>query len=135
MSINMVMTNEEEITRVKLRITEFLAKDRKLKAEIKENKKYLDITEKYLASLLGKSVKEITKVKSITDHLEDILDKHGRPMKAQELLEKIQNIPGLVETALPTVTTTLIRNSNKGKRFRKTAPNTYELLKKMEENM
>ena len=126
---NMVMTNEEEINRVKTRIEEFLAKDRELKVKLKENSRNLTITEEYLASLLHKPVSEITSVKSITDHLEEILREGGRAMKAQELWEKIQQVPGLASTALTTVTTTLIRNANKGKRFNKVAPNTYELKK------
>lgn len=126
---NMVMTNEEEINRVKTRIEEFLAKDRELKVKLKENSRNLMIAEEYLASLMHKPVSEITSVKSITDHLEKILREGGRAMKAQELWEKIQQVPGLASTALTTVTTTLIRNANKGKRFNKVAPNTYELKK------
>lgn len=127
--------NKEEIVRVKIRITQLLARDRDLKSKFKRNKKDLESAEIYLASLLGKSVKEITKVKSITDWLEEILRRKGQAMKAQELLEEIQLIPGLEKTNLPTVTTALIRNSNKGKRFKKVAPNTYELLMKEEEDM
>ncbi|MCD9186295.1 MAG: winged helix-turn-helix domain-containing protein [Pyrinomonadaceae bacterium] len=130
------MTNEEEVMQVRQRIEEFLAKDRQLKAELKENNRNIQIAEEYLAHLLGKQVSEISSVKSITDHLEDILRANMRPMKAQELWEMIRAITGLENTALPTVTTALIRNSNKGKRFEKVAPNTYELLiKKEEENM
>lgn len=132
----MTMTNEEEVMQVRQRIEEFLAKDRQLKAELKENNRNIQIAEEYLAHLLGKQVSEISSVKSITDHLEDILRANMRPMKAQELWEMIRAITGLENTALPTVTTALIRNSNKGKRFEKVAPNTYELLiKKEEENM
>lgn len=131
---NMVMTNEEEINRVKTRIEEFLANDRQLKLKLKENSKDLAIAENYLASLLKKPVSEVTSIKSITDHLEEILRKNNRAMKAQELVQEIQTIPGLFNTALTTVTTTLIRNSNKDKRFKKVAPNTYEVLVK-EENM
>lgn len=127
--------NKEEIVRVKIRITQLLARDRDLKSKLKRNKKDLESAEIYLASLLGKSVKEITKVKSITDWLEETLRRKGQAMKAQELLEEIQLIPGLEKTNLPTVTTALIRNSNKGKRFKKVAPNTYELLMKEEEDM
>lgn len=122
--------------RVKQRIENFLAKDRQLKAELKENSRNIQIAEEYLAHLLGKQVSEISSVKSITDHLEDLLFANMRPMKAQELWEMIRAIPGLENTALPTITTALIRNSNKGKRFKKVAPNTYELLvKKKEDDM
>jgi hypothetical protein len=131
----MVTPNKEEIVKVKIRITQLLARDRDLKSKLKKNKKDLESAEIYLASLLGKSVKEITKVKSITDWLEDILRRKGLAMKAQELLEEIQLIPGLEKTNLPTVTTALIRNSNKARRFKKVAPNTYELLTKEEGNM
>lgn len=124
------MTSEEEINRVKTRIEEFLAEDRELKVKLKENSRNLTIAEEYLASLMHKPVSEVTSVKSIADHLEEILRENGRVMKAQELWEKIQQVPGLASTALTTVTTTLIRNANKGKRFEKSAPNTYELLKK-----
>lgn len=123
----MTIRDEEEIARVKLRIDQFLEKGRELKVKVRENDKALEIAENYLASLLRKSVKEITRVKSITDHLEDILRKNNRPMKAQKLLEKLHEIPGLMMTTLPTVTTTLIRNSKDGKRFEKVAPNTYKL--------
>lgn len=126
----MAITNEDEVMRVKQRIENFLAKDRQLKAELKENSRNIQIAEEYLAQLLGKQVSEISSVKSITDYLEDILRANMRPMKAQELWENIRRIPGLENTALPTVTTALIRNANKGKRFKKVAPNTYEALKK-----
>lgn len=132
----MAITNEDEVMRVKQRIENFLAKDRQLKAELKENSRNIQIAEEYLAHLLGKQVSEISSVKSITDHLEDLLFANMRPMKAQELWEMIRAIPGLENTALPTITTALIRNSNKGKRFKKVAPNTYELLvKKKEDDM
>ena len=127
------MTDKEEIERVKQRIEKLLEKDRRLKFRLKRNGEDLSNAENYLASLLRKPVSEITSVKSITDHLEEILRRNERPMKAQELWEWIRDIPGLLGTGLPTVTTALIRNANKGKRFRKTAPNTYELLDK--ENM
>ena len=123
----MVVTNEEEINRVKIRIKKFLDNDRRLKSELKENSRYLAIAESYLASLMQKPVSEVTSVKSITDHLEDILRQNNRAMKAQELWENITQIPGLADTALTTVTTTLIRYANKGKRFEKVAPNTYEI--------
>ncbi len=126
----MVTVSKEENNRVKARIEEFLANDRRLKTELKGNSRNLQIAEEYLASLLGTTVSEISSVKSITDHLEEILRQHNRPMKAQELWEKICEIPGLSNTALTTVTTTLIRYANRGKRFNKVAPNTYELLKK-----
>lgn len=125
----MVVPNEEEIARVRIRITELLTRDRELKAELKENSRNILAAEQYLASLLGTTVSEISSVKSITDHLEETLRRENRPMKAQQLLEVIQAIPGLENTALPTITTNLIRNSNKGKRFKKVAPNTYEVLK------
>jgi predicted PilT family ATPase len=129
----MAMTNEDEVMRVRQRIEEFLAKDRQLKTELKENSRNIQIAEEYLAHLLGKQVSEISSVKSITDCLENILRANNRAMKAQELWEMIRSIPGLENTALPTITTALIRNSNKGKRFKKVAPNTYELLTKKEE--
>lgn len=129
----MVKANEEEINRVKARIEEFLVNDRRLKTELKENNRNIEIAEEYLASLLGTTVSEISSVKSIGDHLEEALRKNSRPMKAQELLAVIRTIPGLENTALPTVTTNLIRNSSKKKRFNKVAPNTYEALKKKEE--
>ena len=128
-----ITSNEEEVMRVRQRIEEFLAKDRQLKTELKENSRNIQIAEEYLANLLGKPVSEISSVKSITDHLEDILRANMCAMKAQELWERIRAIPGLENTALPTVTTALIRNSNKGKRFIKVTPNTYEALKKEED--
>lgn len=131
----MLIPNKEEVARVRLRIKEFLSKGRKLKAELKENDRNIMIAEQYLASLLGTTVSQISSVKSITDHLEEILLRENRPMKAQELLERICEIPGLEHTVLPTITTNLIRNSNKGKRFRKVLPNTYEALKEEEEDM
>lgn len=131
----MAITNEDEVMRVRQRIENFLAKDRQLKAELKENSRDIQIAEEYLAHLLGKQVSEISSVKSITDHLEDLLLANNRAMKAQELWENIRAIPGLENTALPTVTTALIRNSNKAKRFKKVAPNTYELLAKKEGDM
>lgn len=126
------MTDKEEIERVKQRIEKLLEKDRRLKFRLKRNAEDLSDAEKYLASLLRRPVSEITSVKSITDHLEEILRRNERPMKAQELWDAIRDIPGLMGTALPTVTTALIRNANKGKRFKKVAPNTYELLEKEE---
>ncbi len=123
------MVDEEEINRVKARIQKLLAKERRLKFMLKENNRDIASTENYLASLMRKPISEITSVKSITDHLEEILRQNDRPMKAQELWEKICEIPGLANTALTTVTTTLIRYANKGKRFNKVAPNTYEIRK------
>ncbi len=125
----MVMANEEEINRVKSRIEKFLALDRRLKRRLKENSRDLASAENYLALLMRKPVSEVTSVKSIADHLEEILRRNNRSMKAQELWEKICEIPGLANTALTTVTTTLIRYANKEKRFKKVAPNTYEIRK------
>lgn len=127
------MNEEGEISRVKMRIEEFLAEDRRLKSQLKENSRNLAIAERYLASLMQKSVSEVTSVKSIADLLEDILRQNDRAMKAQELWENIIQTPGLASTALTTVTTTLLRYANKGKRFNKVAPNTYEIKK--EEDM
>ena len=125
------MNDEGEISRVKMRIEEFLAEDRKLKSQLKENSRNLAIAENYLASLMQRPVSEVTSVKSIADLLEDILRQNNRAMKAQDLWEDITQIPGLASTALTTVTTTLLRYANKGKRFNKVAPNTYEIRKEI----
>ena len=71
----MVISDNEEIIRVRSRIEELLTKDRELKAEIKENNRNIEIAEEYLASLLGTTVSEISSVKSIGDHLEEALRK------------------------------------------------------------
>lgn len=128
----MVIRNEEEINRLRIRIKECVETDRRLKDELRKNKKIWKSAEEYLASVLETPISEISLDKSLTDHLEEILRKHKRPMKAVELLNEIQAIPGLSHTAATTLNTTLLRNSGKGKRFRKVSTGMYEILKEEE---
>ncbi len=104
-----------------------------MKAELLENDRDLQALENYYAHLVGKAVKEISAIKSIPDHLEGILRNKGHPMKAVDLTAAISQIPGFEQTAQQTVTGALIRYVNKGKRFIRTAPNTYYILEEGKE--
>ncbi len=123
----MVVKNKAEIEQLKIQIQEKLVKRRKLKSDLTELDKDLQTLENYLAYLLGKPVSEISGIKSIPDHLENILRSKGHSMSAKELVAAITKIPGLEQTAQQTVTGALIRYVNKGKRFIRTAPNTYDV--------
>lgn len=127
----MVVKNKAEIERVEIEIQEKLVERRNLKSALTKNDSDIQTLENYMAYLVGKPVSEISVIKSIPDHLEDILREKAHPTKAKDLWIAIREIDGLENTALQTITGALIRYVNKGKRFTRTGPNTYYV---MEEN-
>lgn len=64
---------------------------------------------------------------SIADMVEDILRRAGKPMHMDDLLKALHKRGN--NAAKETVTTAVWRFAKQGRRFRNTAPNTFELLK------
>ncbi|MEJ7848377.1 MAG: hypothetical protein WKF92_09835 [Pyrinomonadaceae bacterium] len=125
----MAASNEAEIEKVQQEIQELLGRKYQLRIEISNVDRSVETLENYLAYLSGKPVGEVSVSKSIKDHLIDILKAKQAPMHSKELLEAIRQLdPGLEHTAFQTVTGVLIRNSNKGKYFKRVAPNIYGIL-------
>jgi hypothetical protein len=132
----MVVRNNEEVERIQQKLKERLVMRKELKSSTSENEKEIKQLESYLAFLIGKPVGEISTPNSIPIILLEILKTAGRPLHAKELVEALRrSYPGYENTAHQTVTGALIRYVNNKKRFKRVAPNVYDVLKEDEENL
>lgn len=66
---------------------------------------------------------------TIADLAEDILRRTGKPMHMNDLLKAVRRRKGYDQLAKETLTTALWRLAKQGRRFKNTAPNTFDLLK------
>lgn len=131
----MVGSDNEEIERMRQKLQEKLIKRAELKLLTSENEKDIKSCQSFLDFLLGTPFDEISSPRTISQILTEILKEANRPLHARELVEALRRgYPGFENTGHQTVTGALIRNVNKGKRFKRVAPNVYDVLKEGEEN-
>lgn len=122
----MVVRNDDEAQQAMEEILERRALRKELKAKQLENDRKLKSLESLYSYLTGNP--DGPWAQSIPELLEKILRDAQRPLHAKLLVEAVRRFPGFEETGHQTVTGALIRLTNQGKRFKRVAPNTYDIL-------
>lgn len=105
------------------------AKVHRLRLELAAENARLKVMAEARRLMRGEKVPSKPK-QTIADLVEDILRMSGKPMHIDDIVKAIhQRTSGNNKVAKETVTTAVWRYAKQGRRFRNTAPNTFELLK------
>jgi len=120
------MEKNDEVLEIDRKLEKRVAERKEIELMLAENTAEINSLETRKAFLLKKDVSEITVLKSIPDHLEEILTERGAT-HCKILVEELKRRG--VTAAKYTVSTALMRNAKKGKRFVYVGPNIYDVLK------
>lgn len=103
------------------------AENQRLRTKLAESNTRLKIMRE--ARRMARGEKPSKPKLSIADVVEDILRKAGKPLHMDDIVVALRKRSSYHQIAKETVTTALWRLAKQGRRFKNTAPNTFDLLK------